>query len=99
MPAVICISHISKRLLEIYRTKHAVRTAIKYIKDCGMVEKVSDSYKSKRGRTSSYSKKYAVNTVILVLLKNLCRRYNIVVPKTFTADTEAKDIKELVHKN
>ena len=98
LPAVICISHASKRLLEIYRTKHSVRTAIQYAKDCGLVEKVSDSYKSKRGRTSSYSKKYAVNTVILALLKSLCRRFGIVVPKTFTAAAEAKDMKELVHK-
>lgn len=76
-----------------------MRTAIQYAKECGMVEKSSDSYKSRSGRTSSYSKKYAVNTIILVLLKNLCKRLNIVVPKTFTVDAEAKDVKELVHKN
>lgn len=89
LPPLLLLSHTSKTLASIYRTPNIIKNVIRYARGCGLAQCVDNSYKTYSSlRRRSFSKKYAINTVVLVQLKELMREAGIAVPKKLNADAK-----------
>lgn len=103
-PSIVAVPQTSKSLLGIYRTRRAVQQAVKYAKACGLIQCVNDTYYY--GRSGSLAKKYAWNKVCEHQLRDLMKKYGILVPSVFR-DSElepfekpeaSEDVQQLYYK-
>ena len=103
-PSIVAVPQTSKSLLGIYHSQKNVYNAVKYAKACGLIQCVNDTYYY--GRSGSLAKKYAWNKVCEHQLRDLMKKYGILVPSVFR-DSElepfekpeaSEDVQQLYYK-
>lgn len=85
-PQVIYISMTSKSVLDVYRTKKSAENAIRYARECGLIECVEGSFRF--GSRSNRAKKYAWNKVCEHQLRDLMKEYDVIIPTRFSGESE-----------
>lgn len=77
-PSIVYIPQTCRTLLGIYRTRAAVKNAVRYASECGLIQCVNDSFRF--GAKNSWAKKYAWNKVCEHQLRELMKKHGVLIP-------------------
>ena len=92
-PQVVYISQTAKVVLDAYRTRNAVKNAVRYAEECGLIQCVDGSFRF--GSRNNRAKRYAWNKVCEHQLRDLMKKHGVIIPTRFSGEGDPIPEEEL----